>query len=517
MRGYTVHIDDTVPIEAPKQPEPAPGQAQFAAAAGGHDFASSAPVSAAANSENVHRSGQMVDRYRITRLIAEGGTSRVYEAVHQFTKKPVALKVMRHRLAERRDVIERFRQEAVVLASIRHENVVAVENAGLTDDGRVFIAMELLRGRTLRDLLRHSGKLNPSDTVRIIAEVVNGVSAAHAAGVAHRDLKPENIFCATPGGVKVLDLGTAKFAGENAPSIQTALGRVIGTVAYIAPERFHGEPGDVRSDIYALGLITYECLAGYHPMVPDGNWPNATEIASRQVEYEPGPFAGAPPALWRVISKAMQKSPGQRYQSAIELLQALRKAEPRRRAVVEEPLFQLTTKPSVWTRYGTLTRRSIRPILAGSVFGAVVAGSLLGARRSSDRLVSAAPVPSVAPPSLKVDARPMASLLLNAPVPSPAFVAGSATPMPTRPLKVAATTQPALSAASSRSTDEGTESPPSSPLSQRQVDSAHSNQAVEGPPVRTKGQAGIAGRTLGDYDSAPLVHVSKDDLPASGL
>lgn len=138
MRGFTVHIHDTVPIEALTQPELAPGQAPVAAATCGHDSVNFAPVSEAVNSENVHRSGQMVDRYRITRLIAEGGTARVYEAVHQFTNKPVALKIMRHRLAARRDVVERFRQEAVVLASIRHDNVVAVENAGLTEDGRVF-------------------------------------------------------------------------------------------------------------------------------------------------------------------------------------------------------------------------------------------------------------------------------------------------------------------------------------------------------------------------------------------
>ena len=210
MRGLTVHIHDTVPIEALKPPELAPGQAPVAS---GHDSVNSAPISEAANSENIHQSGQMVDRYRITKLIAVGGTSRVYEAVHQFTKKPVALKVMRHRLAERQDVIERFRREAVVLASIRDDNVVAVENAGLTEDGRVFIAMELLRGRTLRELLRCSGRLKQDDTVRIITEVANGVSAAHQAGVAHRDLKPENIFCVTHGRVKVLDLGTAKFAG----------------------------------------------------------------------------------------------------------------------------------------------------------------------------------------------------------------------------------------------------------------------------------------------------------------
>src|SRR5664280_1530876 len=281
MKGRTVHFNDTETVSTGGEgafANQGPNDGTLPIDSRDDDTAPGGPLS-----ENILGAGRVVDRYRIVRLIASGGTARVYEAVHAYTQRPVALKVMHHRLANRPDIVERFRNEAMALSSIRHDNVVNVENAGLTEDGHVFIAMDLLNGENLRTVLNQARRLELHAATKLIGEVADGVAAAHEIHVIHRDLKPENIFCVKGGPAKVLDLGTAKFAGNNAPTTQTARGKVTGTAAYIAPERLAGEPGDERSDIYSLGLVLYECIAGFHPLNPTGNWPNAAEIAARQV------------------------------------------------------------------------------------------------------------------------------------------------------------------------------------------------------------------------------------------
>ncbi len=324
MRGFTVKVNDGSQAAQPIAPVVDPR---------GLDIAT-APVTAAVvdggspigSKFDALRSGQIIDRYQIVKLIATGSTSHVYEAFHQFTHKRVALKLMHHSLSQRQDVVQRFRQEAVLLSSIRHKNVVAVDNAGLTKDGHVFIAMELLIGTTLRERLNARGKLTVRDTWSLVDEAAAGVQAAHAANCLHRDLKPENIFCLARGGAKILDLGTAKFAGEHTPTIQTAFGRVVGTAAYIAPERLSGHAGDARSDIYALGLITYECLAGHHPLSDSGQWPSVTELADRHLSYQPAVINDVSPALWHVIACAIQKHPARRHKTVAAFRNELQRA-----------------------------------------------------------------------------------------------------------------------------------------------------------------------------------------------
>jgi tRNA A-37 threonylcarbamoyl transferase component Bud32 len=266
--------------------------------------------------------GDIVDRYRIERMIAAGGMARVYRAVHMFTGAVVALKVMRTRYAQRPDLIQRFRKEAVALSHIRHSNVVTIENGGVTDAGEVFIAMELLEGRTLREILVERGRLPARDALSLVCQVAQGVSAAHDVNVIHRDLKPENIFCTVDGAVKVLDLGLAKFIGHDLKETDPGPAP-IGTAAYISPERLQGKPGDARGDIYSLGLIAYECLAGWHPLVPEGVWPSKDEVALRQLTYEPEPLRGYPPELWAAVACAIDKDPERRYASMDELVAVL--------------------------------------------------------------------------------------------------------------------------------------------------------------------------------------------------
>jgi serine/threonine protein kinase len=357
------------------------------------DPALSDPAPADSTREPKLLAGETVDRYRVVRLIASGGMARVYEAVHAFTQKPVALKVMHHRFSERDDVVERFRKEAMVLSSIRHENVVIVENAGLTSDGHVFIAMELLNGQNLRDLLKLRRRLPPKEALELVAQVADGVAAAHEINVVHRDLKPENIFCTGNGMAKVLDLGTAKFAGENAPSTQTAYGTVIGTAAYIAPERLLGEPGDTRGDIYALGLVLYECIAGHHPLVPSGEWPSPAEIAARQVTFHPRPVAGVPDAVSSVIAKAIHKKPERRYKTMREMALALRRA---RMSLMAQPSVPPQALPAAHA--GGFRREVVLGVAAGVSF-ALVGFALLhlrtGARPEPKPAMSAAAIASV--------------------------------------------------------------------------------------------------------------------------
>jgi serine/threonine protein kinase len=270
-------------------------------------------------SERPLGTGDIVDRYRIEHVIASGGMARVYRAVHQFTGRTVALKVMRTRYSDRPDLIRRFQKEAMALSQIRHSNVVAIENGGVTENGEVFIAMELLEGRTLRELLEERGRLPIREALSILSQVAQGVSAAHDVNVIHRDLKPENIFCTSDGAVKVLDLGLAKFIGHDPRQTNDAVVGPIGTAAYISPERLDGMPLDVRCDIYSLGLIAYECLAGRHPMVPDGVWPSRQEIALRQLTYCPAPIAELPSELWAAVARAIDKNPERRFSSMDEL------------------------------------------------------------------------------------------------------------------------------------------------------------------------------------------------------
>lgn len=370
MRGRTVNLDDTEPIAAWEH-----GLASNKPLGTGtvpiQDSATEAPPSSGANALS---KGDIVDRYRVIRLIASGGMARVYEAVHVFTKKSVALKVMHQRLADRKDLVERFRHEAIALSSIQHRNVVNVNNAGLTDDGHVFIAMDLLSGHNLRQVLQMRKRLELSEALRITRDVAEGVAAAHDVKIIHRDLKPENVVRLQNGAVKVLDLGTAKFAGDNAPTTQTAFGKVVGTAAYIAPERLDGEPGDERCDVYSLGLMLCECITGVHPMVPTGQSPSAAEIASRQITYNPRPIPGLPTNVWNLIAKAIHKKPEMRFQTMHEL-----------RSAVAVALNQLERDETTPARSSSSWAGLALPVLAGIIVGSGATTAAVRLRHGSVR------------------------------------------------------------------------------------------------------------------------------------
>jgi serine/threonine-protein kinase len=283
-------------------------------------------------SAGTYQPGDRCDRYRIVRLMAAGGAGEVYEAVHDFTGRTVALKCLLLKLAQRDDLKERMRLEAVVLCKIRHANVVSVYDAGITADGTVWIAMELLEGQTLRALLR-VGRQPLPQALYYAAAIADGVQAAHELHVVHRDLKPENVFVTCGNEVKVLDLGTAKFHGYGAKTTERM--RTLGTPAYMSPEHLRGDDVDVRADIYALGVIAYELLAGAHPFASATGslLAEPLELGAMHLHAEPPALTariqGFPDDVWQVVRAAMHKDRARRYPSMAQFSAALRAARTR--------------------------------------------------------------------------------------------------------------------------------------------------------------------------------------------
>ncbi len=227
---------------------------------------------ASAHPENKIGPGTLlVGKYRVTRELGRGGMAAVYEAEHINIGKRVAVKVLAAELANSAIVIERFIREARAAASVKSPYIVEVYDSGRLEDGRPFIAMELLEGESLYDRMARVRLIDPATTVRIIGQVAKGLTKAHAIGIVHRDLKPENIhLCKGEDGeeiAKILDFGLAKFYSPVKTDEKTARltreGAVFGTPAYMSPEQVKGQGSvDHRADLWALGCMAYECLTG---------------------------------------------------------------------------------------------------------------------------------------------------------------------------------------------------------------------------------------------------------------
>jgi serine/threonine-protein kinase len=228
----------------------------------------------------------LAGRYRLEARLGRGGMGTVYEASDTALERVVAVKVIREDLLASSEAAERFRREARATASFAHPNVVTIHDFGFATEARAFLVMERLNGRTLREELQREGRLPASGTLEILRGVCAAVDAAHCRHLIHRDLKPENIFlCQDRRGLvpKVLDFGVAKFLPLAMHSTaETASGALVGTLRYMAPEQLRGEPPKASWDIWALGTITYEMLAGTHPYaeVNSLEWPAAL-IAGR--------------------------------------------------------------------------------------------------------------------------------------------------------------------------------------------------------------------------------------------
>jgi serine/threonine protein kinase len=287
-----------------------------------------------ARSEHELSPGDVCDGYRILSLIAAGGMGDVYEAVHDPSGRTVAVKCLKVRHRNKEDARARMKMEAVVLSELQHENLVQVYDAGVTDAGMVWFAMERLFGQTLRDVLFRAGRLPIPEALHYASEIADGVDAVHEVNVIHRDLKPENVFVTNHNVIKVLDLGTGKFTGYGLNSTDRM--RVIGTTAYMSPEQIKGLRVDARADVYALGLIVYEMIAGRHALAPEGGsaLPQGVEqVALMQLQMTPKRLSdvarGCPAYVSAIVDKAIAKDRDHRFPNIAALARELRAARKR--------------------------------------------------------------------------------------------------------------------------------------------------------------------------------------------
>ena len=208
--------------------------------------------------------GRVLDRrYEITARVARGGMASVYEAHDLRLDRTVAVKVMHPGLGDDDEFAARFVREARSAARLSHPNVVSVFDQG-DDDGTVFLAMELVSGHTLRDVIRKESPMTPARALALVEPVLSALAAAHRAGLVHRDIKPENVLIADDGRVKVADFGLAKAVSTDTQHTATG-GILIGTVSYLAPELVVSGRADARADVYAAGVVLYELLTGTKP------------------------------------------------------------------------------------------------------------------------------------------------------------------------------------------------------------------------------------------------------------
>lgn len=273
----------------------------------------------------------LADRYRIGRLLGEGGMGYVYEALHLAIDKRFAVKVLAQELCNHPAHVERFLREARTTSKIDHDNVVEISDSGPTPDGSVFFVMEYLQGEDLGALIEREGPQTWERTRHLMLQLCEALSAAHAHGVVHRDIKPQNCFRTTrrrdPDFLKVLDFGIAKLLGEEhmAGKKLTRSGQIFGTPEYMSPEQIRGMPADPRMDVYAAGVIMYELLIGRTPFEGE----TALDVLTKHI-HDPIPALGAAlvgsvraKQIDAVIAGALAKDPSRRFQSAEELASAI--------------------------------------------------------------------------------------------------------------------------------------------------------------------------------------------------
>ena len=313
----------------------------------------------------------LMGRYSIQKKLGEGGMGAVYLATHNLLDKQVALKILHGEFARKPDLVERFIQEAKAASRIRHENVIDISDFGITPEGLVFFAMELLNGHDLHTEVsraRLAGQLLPwSRSKKIFLQICAALAAAHDRGIIHRDLKPENVylidFLGDPDFVKLLDFGIAKMTEVDEGGRKlTKTGMLFGTPEYMSPEQARGENVDARVDVYAMGCILHQLVTGRVPFEAD----NFMGVLSMHLTEPPAPVPleildriSAPRELAAVIEKALAKDRNQRWSSIEELANAVRTAsgDAPVRAGTPAPRAASVDAPPVAPRAGSQTGR----------------------------------------------------------------------------------------------------------------------------------------------------------------
>jgi serine/threonine-protein kinase len=311
------------------------------------------------------------DRYKLERRLGVGGMATVQLAFDTRLERHVAVKLLAEHLAEDSSFVSRFRREALAAARLVHPNIVQVFDFGSDDpSGRQFIVMEFVDGRSGAELLREKGRLEPGEAVEILGQACRGLDYAHRNGVVHRDVKPGNLLRSSDSGmVKLADFGIAKAAEQ---SDITKVGSVLGTAAYLSPEQARGEPAGPASDLYALGVVAYQLMAGRLPYeaasLTDLARLQGTAPPPRLDELEPD----VPPALAAAVLRALSGDPDARYPDAAAMEDALRDGLRGRGTTQTEAVWtpsdddtastQMLSRTEATTAMPPRARRQLQPI-----------------------------------------------------------------------------------------------------------------------------------------------------------
>ncbi|HVI09071.1 MAG TPA: tetratricopeptide repeat protein [Candidatus Binatia bacterium] len=281
-------------------------------------------------------------RYEILQLLGEGGMGSVYKAMDRELNRPVALKLIRPEMASNPSILARFKQELLLAHQVTHKNVIRIYDFG-DADGVKFITMEFVDGEDLRSLILKRKKFPPEEAVEVVQQVCRALEAAHNVGVIHRDLKPQNIMRDTTGRILVMDFGLARTLGGDG---MTQTGALVGTMEYMSPEQALAKDLDQRSDLYTLGLILYELLAGVTPFHAESAVASLIKRNSERAAPISDHDASLPRALSNIVSKCLERDPALRYQSAGDLLRDLDAWQGKRAAAT----FDLQPAVEPWGR-----------------------------------------------------------------------------------------------------------------------------------------------------------------------
>lgn len=281
-------------------------------------------------------------RYRVINKLGEGGMAAVYLAEQVTIERKAALKILHGQFANDPEFVKRFRQEAKLAASLNHPNLIKVYDFDQGDDGSLFIAMEYLEGKTLKEMLQAGAIAIPRAT-RLAIQIAEGLVVAHRAGVIHRDIKPENIMVTDSDTIKLMDFGIARLRESSSATRLTRAGMIMGTPLYMAPEQIEGSEVSEKTDIYAFGIVLYEMLSGAAPF----RAPTPAAVLMKHLKEIPLPLrklrSDIPLAVERIVSRTLEKKPERRPASMAEVVEALKSIDATFPQDVEKTL--LATQP----------------------------------------------------------------------------------------------------------------------------------------------------------------------------
>ncbi|UJR81775.1 serine/threonine-protein kinase [Sandaracinus amylolyticus] len=387
----------------------------------------------------------LAGKYQVLELLGEGAMGRVYRAKQIALDKEIAVKVLHRHLTGAERIEMRFHREARAASRLSHPNSLHIHDFGTTDDGTLYIAMELLDGEDLQTILDHDHPLSPARIAALLVPVLRALEEAHRAGIIHRDLKPENVVVQPDRSgrehVKVCDFGIAKILDQEEGRAITVDGFVCGTPQYMAPEQSRGDVIDHRSDLYAAGVVLYQMICGVVPFSGE----NALGVLTRHLVEAPVPPSerrpelGVPRALEQICLRALEKDPGARWQSAAEMADALERMARELGSDAEtrlgEGAFRATAKPrkSQAPKEPVAKRASALPrtwmMLAPALIAAIALVAVLGSRAPEEERGIAREIATPSAPEVSVAAPPA----VETPVIEPAVEAPSIESTPEAP------------------------------------------------------------------------------------